>query len=326
MSTPAPRRIRMDISALKISRDYRLLFSAEVVTQLGNKMTYVALPFQMKVLTDSYLWVGAVGLADVIPLIIFGLYGGVLADAFDRRKIIVYAEIVSLIISVALLVYSLFSDQSPIVILVLAAFIAASGGLQSPAMESILPQVVPYQKLPSAMALNSSKNQSTAVVGPMIAGIILASGGVSYAYFIDVLSFFISISLFLKVKAMKPAHNAERPSLKRIKEGLQYAYSRKDLMGTYLIDISAMFFCFPLRTISIRCRQTRWGLDTWFSLRQHSFRCLTRSHHKWLVESSFSIWANHKFVGHGLGCGHSAFWNVARFNFCDAGIDCGRFF
>ena len=87
MSEPK-KRIRIDISALKVSKDFRLIFSAGVISNIGSMMTYVAMPFQIKELTNSYLWVGAVGFVETVPLIIFGLYGGVLADAFDRRKII----------------------------------------------------------------------------------------------------------------------------------------------------------------------------------------------------------------------------------------------
>jgi MFS family permease len=122
---------------------------------------------------------------------------------------------------------------------------AATDGIFRPAVDAMIPQVVPYQKLPSAGALNSLRHQASSIAGPMIGGIILASGGIAFAYSLDVLSFIISLFLLIRINSAKPANGAERPSLHRIKEGIKYALSRKDLLGTYLVDLSAMFFAFP---------------------------------------------------------------------------------
>ncbi|MFZ9227975.1 MAG: MFS transporter, partial [Candidatus Nanopelagicales bacterium] len=245
MTKTDKKQIRIDISALKISKDFRLIFSAGVISNIGSMMTYVAMPFQIKEITNSYLWVGAVGLVETLPLIIFGLYGGVLADAFDRRKLILISEFAAMIVSIALLVNVLSGFNSPVLILFLAAIFAATDGIFRPAVDATTPQVVPYTNLPSAGALNSLRHQTASIAGPMIGGLILAAGGISLAYFIDVLTFVISLILLLKISPAIPSHGAENPSLKRIKEGISYALSRKDLLGTYLVDLSAMFFAFP---------------------------------------------------------------------------------
>ncbi len=239
------KRIRIDISALKASRDFRLVFSAGVVSNIGSMMTYVAMPFQIKELTNSYLWVGAVGFVETVPLIIFGLYGGVLADAFDRKKLILISEFGAMLVSIGLLLNVLSGFNSPVLILILAMIFAATDGIFRPAVDAMIPQVVPYQKLPSAGALNSLRHQSSSIAGPMIGGIILASGGIAFAYTMDVLSFVVSLFLLIRISSAKPIHGAEKPSLHRIKEGIKYALSRKDLLGTYLVDLSAMFFAFP---------------------------------------------------------------------------------
>lgn len=244
MSQPK-KRIRIDISALKASRDFRLVFSAGVISNIGSMMTYVAMPFQIKELTNSYLWVGAVGFVETVPLIIFGLYGGVLADAFDRKKLILISEFWAMLVSIGLLVNVLSGFNSPALILILAMIFAATDGIFRPAVDAMIPQVVPYQKLPSAGALNSLRHQSSSIAGPMIGGIILASGGIAFAYTLDVLSFVVSLFLLVRISSAKPIHGAEKPSLHRIKEGIKYALSRKDLLGTYLVDLSAMFFAFP---------------------------------------------------------------------------------
>ena len=239
------KRIRIDISALRASRDFRLVFSAGVVSNIGSMMTYVAMPFQIKELTNSYLWVGAVGFVETVPLIIFGLYGGVLADAFDRKKLILISEFGAMLVSIGLLLNVISGFNSPILILILAMIFAATDGIFRPAVDAMIPQVVPYQKLPSAGALNSLRHQASSIAGPMIGGIILASGGIAFAYSLDVLSFVVSLFLLIRINSAQPIHGAEKPSLHRIKEGIKYALSRKDLLGTYLVDLSAMFFAFP---------------------------------------------------------------------------------
>ena len=244
MSQPK-KRIRIDISALRASRDFRLVFSAGVISNIGSMMTYVAMPFQIKELTNSYLWVGAVGFVETVPLIIFGLYGGVLADAFDRKKMILISEFGAMLVSIGLLLNVISGFNSPVLILILAMIFAATDGIFRPAVDAMIPQVVPYQKLPSAGALNSLRHQTSSIAGPMIGGIILASGGIAVAYSLDVLSFVISLFLLIRINSAKPIHGAEKPSLHRIKEGIKYALSRKDLLGTYLVDLSAMFFAFP---------------------------------------------------------------------------------
>ena len=239
------KRIRIDISALRASRDFRLVFSAGVVSNIGSMMTYVAMPFQIKELTNSYLWVGAVGFVETVPLIVFGLYCGVLADAFDRKKMILISEFGAMLVSIGLLLNVISGFNSPVLILILAMIFAATDGIFRPAVDAMIPQVVPYQKLPSAGALNSLRHQTSSIAGPMIGGIILASGGIAVAYSLDVLSFVVSLFLLIRINSAKPIHGAEKPSLHRIKEGIKYALSRKDLLGTYLVDLSAMFFAFP---------------------------------------------------------------------------------
>jgi MFS family permease len=122
---------------------------------------------------------------------------------------------------------------------------AATDGIFRPAVDAMIPQVVPYQKLPSAAALNSLRHQTASILGPMIGGIILASGGIAFAYSIDVLTFVISLILLTRINSSKQVHGAEKPSLSRVKEGIKYALSRKDLLGSSLVDISAMLFAFP---------------------------------------------------------------------------------
>ena len=112
------KKFAIDLSPLRKYRDLRYLFASGVITRLGSAMTLVSIPFQIKELTNSYLAVGLIGAAEIIPLIIFGLYGGVLADKFDRRKLILNAEIASMVVAALLLINSLLPNPNLIFIYV----------------------------------------------------------------------------------------------------------------------------------------------------------------------------------------------------------------
>jgi len=208
-------------------------------------ITYVALPFQIKELTNSYIAVGLMGAVELIPLIVFGLYGGVLADKIDRRKMILYTEIALGLMTFSLFVNSQMAEPSLIWIYLVAGVFAALDGLQRPSADAILPRLVSHQDLPAASALMSLRWQTGVITGPAIAGILLATSGTGTAYLVDVATFVISVVFVLRVKSVKQLEKNLAPTFKAMAEGIKYATSRKDLLGTYLVDLSAMFFAMP---------------------------------------------------------------------------------
>jgi MFS family permease len=209
-------------------------------------ITFVALPFQVKELTGSFWAVGLIGVVEIIPLIVFGLYGGVLADYLDRKKMIWFTEFGTLIATSILLINSLQEEPSVILIFVIAAIFAALSGLKRPSQDAILPRLVNHDDLPSASALMSLRWQFGGIVGPSVGGIIIASYGAGAAYFIDCLTFVISLALIWQVKSVPPLDKATPPSMAGLMEGLNYAYKRKDLLGTYVVDLAAMFLAMPM--------------------------------------------------------------------------------
>ncbi|CAB4718887.1 unannotated protein [freshwater metagenome] len=208
-------------------------------------ITYVALPFQIKELTNSYIAVGLMGAVELIPLIIFGLYGGVLADRVDRRKMILITEFALMIMTFSLFINSQLAEPSLIWIYVVAGSFAALDGLQRPSADAILPRLVGHEDLPSASALMSLRWQTGVITGPALAGILLATAGTGTAYLVDVITFAISIIFILRVKSVKPLAKNPAPTFGAMVEGIKYATSRKDLLGTYLVDLAAMFFAMP---------------------------------------------------------------------------------
>ncbi|UEG91169.1 MFS transporter [Streptomyces lydicus] len=246
---PARRRLRAllpDPAPWRSSHDFRLMWCAGAITVFGSFLTFVALPLQLKELTGSTLAVGALGAVELVPLIVFGLYGGALADAMDRRRLILWTESALGVIAVVLLLNSLLPHPFVWPLYATAAVSSALTGLQRPALDAIVPRIVPHDQLAAAAALNALRWQIGAVAGPALAGGLLAYAGLTWAYAIDAATYGISVLLAVRLAPQPAAHEARKPSLRGIAEGARYAWSRKELLGTYAIDLTAMLFAFPL--------------------------------------------------------------------------------
>lgn len=236
----------MDLTPLRDLRDFRLLFISGGITRLGSMMTYVAIPFQVAILTDSFIAVGLIGLAELVPLVFFGLFGGSLSDRLDRRRMVLIAEGAALLCSVGLLINSLVPSPSLMILYVIAMLFAALDGLQRPSLDAIFPAVVPHDRLSAASAVNSTSGTAAFLIGPAIGGLLLAGIGPSAVYAIDVLTFIVSILLLTRLRSVSIADEKHEGSLfSHIGDGLRYARGRRDILGTYAIDLIAMAFAFP---------------------------------------------------------------------------------
>ena len=190
-------------------------------------ITYVTLPFQIKELTNSYVAVGLMGVVQLVPLIVFGLYGGVLADSVDRKKMVWATEFGALIATLLLLINALLPNPSLLLLYVVAGVFAALNGLQRPSADAILPRIVGQDDLPSASALMSLRWQVGVIGGPAVGGIIIATFGAVWGYALDVATFVIALYLLLKVRNIPPTDKATPPSISSRVEGLKYAVGRK---------------------------------------------------------------------------------------------------
>jgi MFS family permease len=169
----------IDISPLRKSADFRYLWTAGLISYFGSMFTYVAVPFQIKELTNSYVAVAMSGLIEIVPLVIFGLYGGVLADAIDRKKLIWITEALSLLLTGLLLINSLMDSPSIILIYVVSGLFAAVSGLRQPAMSAALPRLVDHEDMTAASALMSLRWQMGVIIGPTIGGVLISTFSVS---------------------------------------------------------------------------------------------------------------------------------------------------
>ena len=257
----------IDLSPLRKYRDFRNLWLASLITNFGSMVTYVAVPFQIKVLTDSYIAVGLIGLVEIVPLIIFGLYGGVLADYVDRKKMVWAMEAANLVFVAALLINSFLPNPNLILIYVVTALFAATNGLQRPSADAILPRLVRHEDLPAAAALMSLRWQVGVILGPSIGGIIISTISISVGYIFDMATFLLSLYFLAKVRNVPSLHDAQKPSFKGLLEGISYAFRRKDLLGTYLIDLAAMFFAMPNALFPFWADQVKapWALGLFYA-------------------------------------------------------------
>lgn len=237
--------VAIDFTPLKRYPDFRRLWTSGLISYFGSMITYVALPFQVKELTNSFLAVGLIGLVEIVPLIIFGLYGGVLADRVDRKKMIWATEFASMFLTSILLINALLPNPKLWLLYVVAALFSAVDGLQRPSADAILPRLVGHDDLPAASALMSLRWQFGVITGPALAGVLIATFGVASGYALDIVTFLISLVFLARVRSIMPSNKSEKPTLSSMVDGLRYASSRKDLMGTYLVDLAAMFFAMP---------------------------------------------------------------------------------
>lgn len=240
------RRSVLDLSPLRDSRDFRLLWIGELVSHTGRHITVVALPFQVWELTHSPLALGLIGLVQVGPLIAFSLLGGAIADAWDRRRLLLVSQVGSVAASL-MLVGGAVAGDPPVWFLYLAAGVSASfAALDSPARSAAIPRLVPKDRISSAIALNQVLFQVNDVAGPALGGLIIAGLGLTWAYAIDAVTFLAAIWTIAAMRPMPPEHDGPRPPvLRSIREGFAYLKGRRVLTSTFLVDLDAMIFGMP---------------------------------------------------------------------------------
>ncbi|MEU8381819.1 MFS transporter [Streptosporangium sp. NPDC048865] len=240
------RAILPDLTPLRVVRDFRLLWFESFVMGFAASMALIAMPLQIKELTGSPVAVGLIGAVELVPLLVFGLYGGALADAVDRRKIILFTEAGFGVLAVALLVNSLLPQPLLWPLYLIAGLVSALSGLQQPALQSLIARIVPHDRLTAASALTFISSQCASVGGPALAGVVVAFAGTPSAYALTVAAFPVAIPLCLKLAPAPPARETRRPSLRDVVEGVRYAGSRPLLIGTYAVDVAAMLFAYPV--------------------------------------------------------------------------------
>jgi MFS family permease len=248
--SPAPhqrirRRVFADISALRQSVPYRWLYAGELVSNVGRQITIVAVPYQVYELTRSSLAVGLVGLANVVPLIVFSLIGGAIADAVDRRRLMLVMQILLGATSVGMAVNAASPRPALWPLYMLTAAQAGLFAIDSPTRAAVIPALVGRRHLTAAFALQQLLMQTGHAIGPAIAGVVIARAGLTFAYAADAASFAISGLLLLPLGPLPPQGGGRRAGWASVKEGLRFLRGRPVLQSTFVIDLNAMIFGMP---------------------------------------------------------------------------------
>jgi len=238
------RAAAVDVGPLRRRPQYRLLFAAQSVSQIGSAFTIVAFPYAVYSMTHSSLAVGLLGAAEFVPLVLLAFVGGALADAYDRRRLVQLTEAAFAVCSLLLCANALLPHPMLWPIFVIAAVTAGLEALQRPALDSLVPRLVARDEVTAVAALGSLRYTLIAVAGPALAGIVIAAFGLAPAFAIDAASFVFSLLLLARMHAVPPV-DAQPANVGRVVEGLRYALSRRDLLGTYIVDFFAMFFGMP---------------------------------------------------------------------------------
>lgn len=237
--------LRVDTSPLRQSRDFRLLFWAGTVFYFGGMVSYVALPYQLYQLTGSNFAVGLLGVVELVPLVVFGLYGGALADHVDRRKMLVLSGGTQVVLTALLAVNAFLPDPRVWPIYLLGALLSAAQSLQRPSKEALEPRTVRHDQIMAASALSSLGIQVGLLAGPAAGGLLLAGFGAGWCFVVDVVGLLVATLLFAALRPYPVTDRSNPPSLRAIREGVVYAVRRRDLLGTYVVDIVAMFMAMP---------------------------------------------------------------------------------
>ena len=236
----------LDISPLKISRDYRLLFFGQLISAFGSAIAFVVLPVQVYQLTGSTLLVGLLSASEFVLILLMAFVGGAYADFVDKRKMLRLTEVGHTLVTAMLVGNALLPRPRVWLLFMGAALHAGLAALQRPSFEAMLQKLIPLDLMSSVSALNSLRWNLTTIVGPSLAGIIFARFGAGIAYSIDLVTFIASLTAVFLIRGVPRATQAEaRPTLRSVVEGLHYAWRRKEILGTYLIDMNAMFFGMP---------------------------------------------------------------------------------
>jgi len=213
---------------------------------LGSQATYVAAPFQLRQLTHSTLAVGSIGLVELAPLVVFGLYGGVLADRISRRRLIVTMEIVLMASTALLLGNALLARPFTGILYLDAAIVAGASSLQTPSVAAMNQVLVAPGLQRSASILSNVSSTTASIVGPALGGLAAVAFGPGSVYLANVITFAISLYLLSRLHAVPAPENVPDSVMQSMRGGVRYARGRPDIVGTYIIDLLAMILAFPV--------------------------------------------------------------------------------
>ncbi|NEK94781.1 MFS transporter [Modestobacter muralis] len=249
---PPPVRRRswaLDTTPLR-NRAFRRVFGGVAVTMLGQQMTLVAVPYQVYELTGSSLMVGLTSVVALVPLVVFGLLGGAIADAMDRRRLMIITSVGAAVTSALLAVQALLPGDGHISVLwLLAAAVSAFAAVNQPARSAVIPAIVGPDDVAAANALSMTVRSAGVIVGPLLAGLLIGLGDLSILYTVDAIGFVLAVLLLRGLPSLPPA-GVSGPlrlgaAVRGVGEGFSFLRTQPVLLMTFVVDVIAMLFAWP---------------------------------------------------------------------------------
>lgn len=239
------RRLVVDITPLRESPRFRILYLGQLLAHFGRQITIVAVPYQVFLITGSTLAVGALGIAQFIPLMAVSLVGGAVADAFDRRKLLVVGHVLLAVTAIGLMLNASAAEPALWPLYALSALNAALSAINGPARMAAIPALLRRELLPSGFALNSTMHEVAAAVGPALAGLLIARYSLPFTYAAEAVAFAAAAFTLLWVGPLRPEGGGRAVSMSSIREGLTYLRGQPLLQSGFLVDLNAMIFGMP---------------------------------------------------------------------------------
>jgi MFS family permease len=239
------RRLAVDVSPLRASRDFRLIFIGQLISLAGRQITIVAVPYQVYLLTHSSVAVGALGGVQLVPYVIFSLVAGTIADRVDRRKLLLVTQVL-LAVTSGLFMAGAIEGHPPLLYLYgIAALAAGISAVDQPARSATIPNLVRREQLPGALSLNFALFQTTTIAGPAIGGVVIARVGLPVAYGIDVVTFGAAILTVFLISPQIPSGQRHESPVQALVAGFQFVWATRVILGGYALDLDAMILSLP---------------------------------------------------------------------------------
>jgi MFS family permease len=298
---------------LRESPAFRRLWIGQTISVIGGELSFVAIPYQVFQLTHSTLAVGLLGFCTLVPLVCVPLVGGTLADAVDRRRLLLQTEVALVLVTVLLAVNAALPHPQVWALYVLLTLGTTAFSLGTPALRSLLPRIVAEDQIAAASALEGIYGNLAAAAGPILAGVLIASVGLTMTYLIDVGTFAASLVALWLLPPLPPAEGAARASVHAMAEGFRYVWGRPILLAIFLVDTNAMIFGMPMALFPAMAEHFGGGARTVGLL--YAFPYVGA-----LAASLISGWTSHvRRQGLGVAVAASC-WGIALvfFGFADA--------
>ncbi|BDZ50126.1 hypothetical protein GCM10025867_23670 [Frondihabitans sucicola] len=244
-STRSKRGLFVDLTPLRASPAFARMWIGSAVSGIGAQLTLVAVGLEIYDITHSTFAVALVGVVSLVPMIIAGLYGGMLADAFDRRIVAILAAVVAWVTTALIALHSYLGLDNVILLYVLTTVDAVAATIINTSRSAIIPRLIPTRLLPAASALNGISGGVQLTVGPALAGVLVASVGFSATYTVDVVLFTAAFLGILTLPAIRPEGETQRPGLASLMFGVRFLRRSPNIRMTFIVDIIAMTFGQP---------------------------------------------------------------------------------